>query len=149
MDKYIVFINNEQRFALDIYYVDKIIEFEEPKNIPDSSTYLLGVIQYNGNILPVIDLTNRLYNIFTDDSKDDKIIIVRYKGKELGFVVGKMEGIKAFHKEDFEASKIDSEISAEYIQGFIKANEDITIVLNIDKLFNFQQEEELALLAND
>lgn len=145
MEKYIVFTNNQQSFALDISYIERIIEFQQPKKIPESSSYLLGVIQYNDNILPVIDLTKRLYDIYSTGGVDDKIIVVTYKDKQIGLVVDEMQGIKSFEEEQFEKSKINTEIAKEYIQGFIKTSSDITIVLDTNKLFDFQQQEELLL----
>lgn len=145
MEKYIVFTNNQQSFALEISFIERIIEFQEPKKIPESSSYLLGVIQYNDNVLPVIDLTKRLYNVYATGGVDDKIIVVSYKDKQIGLVVDEMKGIQSFEEEQFEQSKINTEISKEYIQGFIKTSNDITIVLDTNKLFDFEQEEELEL----
>lgn len=146
MEKYIIFTNNQQSFALEISFIERIIEFEQPKKIPESSSYLLGVIQYNGNVLPVIDLTKRLYDIYsTTGGVDDKIIVVTYKDKHIGLVVDDMKGIQSFEDDQFEASKIDTEIAKEYIQGFIKTSGDITIVLDTNKLFDFEQQEELLL----
>lgn len=148
MKKYIVFTNNHQSFALDISYIERIIEFQQPKKIPESSSYLLGVIQYNDNILPVIDLTKRLYDVYSTGSIDDKIIVVSYKDKHIGLVVDEMQGIKSFEDSQFEQSKVNTEISKEYILGFIKTSGDITIVLDTNKLFDFEQEEELLLSAS-
>lgn len=145
MEKYIVFTNNQQSFALEISYIERIIEFEQPKKIPESSSYLLGVIQYNDNVLPVIDLTKRLYDVYSTGGVDDKIIVVTYKDKQIGLVVDEMQGIQSFEEDQFEQSRINTEIAKEYIQGFIKTSNDITIVLDTNKLFNFEQEEELAL----
>ena len=148
MEKYIVFTNNQQSFALEISFIERIIEFQQPKRIPESSNYLLGVIQYNDNVLPVIDLTKRLYDVYSTGGVDDKIIVVTYKDKQIGLVVDEMQGIKSFEEEQFEKSKVNTEISKEYIQGFIKTSDDITIVLDTNKLFDFEQEEELSLSAS-
>ena len=148
MEKYIVFTNNQQSFALEISFIERIIEFQQPKKIPESSSYLLGVIQYNDNVLPVIDLTKRLYDVYSTGGVDDKIIVVTYKDKQIGLVVDEMQGIKSFEESQFEKSKVNTEISKEYIQGFIKTSDDITIVLDTNKLFDFEQEEELSLSAS-
>lgn len=145
MKKYIVFTNNQQSFALEISFIERIIEFQQPKKIPESSSYLLGVIQYNDNILPVIDLTKRLYDVYSTVGVDDKIIVVSYKDKQIGLVVDEMKGIQSFDDNQFEQSTVNTEIAKEYIQGFIKTSGDITIVLDTNKLFDFEQEEELLL----
>lgn len=143
MVQYIVFLSNNQHFALDISKIDKIIEYEVPKVIPESTGYFLGVIQYDYRILPIIDLTMRLYNIQLERSKDDKIIVVMWKEKQIGLVVDDIKGIHSFEDSQIEQSGIDNHIATEYIQGFIKTKDDITMVLDTDRLFNPDQEREI------
>ena len=84
MEKYILFSNNNQKFALDITKIDRIIEFQQPKKLPESSEFLLGVIQFNGMILPIIDLTKRLYNIDSTQNENVKVIVVLWRDKQIG-----------------------------------------------------------------
>jgi len=148
MERYIIFKSNNQSFALGISKVDKIIEFQEPKPIPESSSYFLGVIKYNNKILPIIDLTKRLYSVDRPRNEADKVIVVLCKNKLIGVVVDDIFGIQSFENEQFESSDNDTHISKEYILGFIKTDEDITIVLDTDKIFSLEQENELFSSTN-
>lgn len=148
MERYIIFKSNNQSFALGISKVDKIIEFQEPKPIPESSAYFLGVIKYNNKILPIIDLTRRLYSVNSPRNESDKVIVILCKNKLIGVVVDDIFGIQSFENEQFESSNEDTHISKEYILGFIKTDEDITIVLDTDKIFSLEQENELFSSTN-
>lgn len=148
MERYIIFKSNNQSFALGISRVDKIIEFQEPKPIPESSAYFLGVIKYNNKILPIIDLTRRLYSVNSPRNESDKVIVILCKNKLIGVVVDDIFGIQSFENEQFESSNEDTHISKEYILGFIKTDEDITIVLDTDKIFSLEQENELFSSTN-
>ncbi len=143
MEQFIVFINNHQNFALDISKIERIIEFQQPKKIPESSEYLLGVIQYNEKILPIIDLTKRLYNVEGSHGTDGKIIVILWNAKQIGLVVDEILGIHDFKEEEYERSNVDTQISKKYINGFIKTEEDITILLDTDEIFNLEQGNEL------
>lgn len=143
MEQFIVFINNHQNFALDISKIERIIEFQQPKKIPESSQYLLGVIQYNEKILPIIDLTKRLYNVEGSHNTEGKIIVILWNDKQIGLVVDEILGIHDFKKEEYEQSNTDTQISKKYINGFIKTEEDITIMLDTDEIFNLEQVNEL------
>ena len=145
MEKYILFSNNNQNFALDITNIDRIIEFQKPKKLPESPDFLLGVIQYNERILPIIDLTKRLYNVDLTLNENVKVIVVLWKEKQIGLIVDNILGIHGFDETKFEQSIDDIQISKEYIQGFIKSKDDITIVLDIDRLFDLEQEKELSM----
>lgn len=147
MEQYVVFESNNQSFAIDIPQIEKIIEYQQSKEIPDSSDYLLGIIIYSDKVLPIVDLTKRLYNTYTLYKKENKIIVVQWKDRQVGLVVEKIHGIKGFHKEQYEDANVDLKISKEYIQGFIKMEQGIAIVLDTDKVFSPEQEKELLLVG--
>ena len=149
MEKYILFKNNNQNFALDITKIDRIIEYKQPKQLPESSEFLVGVIQFNDRILPIIDLTKRLFSIDSSLGENVKVIVVLWRDKQIGLIVDDILGIHSFKEEQFEQSNDDIQMSKEYILGFIKANNDITIVLDINKLFSIEQGREIILSAED
>lgn len=143
MEQFIVFSNNNQNFAINISYVSRIIEYEKPIKIPESSAFLMGVIKYSGKILPMIDLTKKLFHTSLSSYDESKIIVIGLKGSQVGLLVEDVIGIQKFEESQYEDSRIDTEIAKEYINGFIKLEDDITIVLEPSKLFVQEQEEEL------
>lgn len=143
MKQYIIFKTNSQSLGIPIDRIEKIIEFEEGKKIPEPLPYMMGIIEYNGSVLPVIDLSKRLYGIDIIKDMNTKIIVVNWKGKHIGLAVEDILGIKSYEKE-YESPNKELEISKEYVEGFIKLSQDIIIVLDVDKLF-IQDHEELLL----
>lgn len=143
MEQYIVFIANEEKFAIDISKVERIIEYTQPKKVPEASEFLLGVIQYNSEVIPIIDLSMRLYNLKSIQDEDTKVIVVLWKEGHIGFLVDDILGIEHFSEEQYEKMDRETHILKDYIDGFMKSEEDITIVLNIDKIFTLEEEEEL------
>ena len=140
MKQYIVFKTNSQSLAIGIEEVDKIIEFEEGKKIPEPLPYMLGVIEYNEKVLPIVDLGKRLYNRDLVKDTDTKIIVINWKERLLGLVVDDILGIKSYG-EEYEEPNNEMETNKEYLNGFIKLPDDIIIVLNVDKLFDRDQDE--------
>lgn len=145
MEQYIVFTVNKQNFAVDISVVERIIESQEPKKTPETSDYFLGVTQYSGDILPNIDLSKRLYNIPCSEEIGAKVIVVTWNKKFIGLKVDNVIGVQNFDDGQFEASNRSMNLSKKYMLGFIKEKDDIIIVLDIDKIFDEEQEEELML----
>ncbi len=145
-----VFKCNDEKLAIDISYIDKIIEFTEPKKIPESSRDLLGVIQHNEEIIPIIDLNLRLYQVETVKTLDTKVIVILFREKYIGLVVDNVLEIKLFEDEICEDADFNVEVMQEYIDGFIKdlEKEDITIILNVDKLFTENQALELLEISS-
>lgn len=148
MEQFIVFKSNNEKIAVDIFYIERIIEYQEPKKIPEGSKYLVGVIQYNKEVIPVIDLTYKLYGKKFELSDDRKIIIIDWKNTLIGFLIDDILGIENFEKDQYQTTNSSIEIMKDYIKGFIKTEEDeeeedIIIVLDVDRLFTDEQSEEL------
>ncbi|MGX7023588.1 chemotaxis protein CheW [Vagococcus hydrophili] len=135
MEKQIVFLSQRQALSLPIKKIEKIIQWTEPIPIPETSQFVLGVIDYNETILPVIDLNQRLYAQETVRNNDLKIIVVQWKDECLGLVVDSIKGIVDFSVEQFEMMNNDVTFDKNYIDSFVRTKEGIVIQLNIDALF--------------
>lgn len=138
----------EENYAVDISSVEKIIEYEAPKRIPESSEYLTGVIRYQDAILPVIDINVRFYGTDGGTRETSKILIVNTEDLKVGLMVDEVLGIRPVEPEELETS--DGRIygvAQMYMKGFIKKGREITILLDPDRIFDEEQKEELCSLA--
>jgi purine-binding chemotaxis protein CheW len=144
MKQVIIFNNCQQNFALEIERIERIIEYKEPKKLPETADYIMGVIRYNGRVLPIIDLNRRLYGVPCEIRENSKIIVILWNESHIGLVVDEIIGIRSIDEEAFEDSSIgEGSISSDYIRGFIKVEEDIIIHMDTDRLFSFVQAREL------
>lgn len=148
MEQYIIFSLNNQRYAIDISSIDRIIDYNEPKKIPETFDYVLGVIKYDDKILPIIDLLKKLYGKNITINTKSKVIVTTWKDRMLGFLVEDIEGIQRFDSNQIEENHEQYEISKKYIEGFIKLEEDIIIILDTQQLFDYNQEKDLLDLEN-
>lgn len=135
MEKQIVFLSKKQELSIPIEKINKIIQWQETIPVPETSTFVLGVIEHNEHVLPVIDLNDRLYGIPTEVSNEMKIIIVQWKEEYLGLLVESIRGIMDFEKNQFELMENEVTFDKNYIESFIKAENGIIIQLNVDTLF--------------
>lgn len=58
--KLVIFKLNEQNFGMEIFNLDRIIDFTDCTSIPESYPYVEGVISNQGKILPMINLKKDL-----------------------------------------------------------------------------------------
>ncbi len=147
MKQVIVFHSGEQSFALKIQNIDKIIEFETPNIVPETKSYVKGVLKYHGKILPVIDLYERLYGQKQKRKDTAKIIVVNFKDIRIGLVIDNIVGIKNYQEDQFEDQvQFEEKFSKEYVEGFIKEEDDIVILIHPEKLFSFSEAHALQQL---
>lgn len=135
MEKQIVFLSKKQELSIPIEKINKIIQWQETIPVPETATFVLGVIEHNQHVLPVIDLNDRLYGIPTEINNEMKIIIVQWKDDYLGLLVESIRGIVDFEKNQFELMENEVTFDKNYIESFIKTKEGIILQINVDTLF--------------
>ncbi|HCM88643.1 MAG TPA: chemotaxis protein CheW [Vagococcus sp.] len=135
MEKQIVFFSQRQELSLPIKKIEKIIQWTKPIPIPETSLFVLGVVEHNAHVLPIIDLNQRLYGESTELNDDLKIIVVQWKDEFLGLVVESIRGIVDFSVNQFELMTNDVTFDKNYIKSFVKTKDGIVIQLDIDALF--------------
>ena len=144
----VFFKSREENYAVEISSVEKIIEYEVPKPIPESSEYLTGVIRYQENVLPVIDINMRFYQKKEQDRPTSKILIVNTEDLKVGLLVDEVLGISGVQPDELETSEAEIYgVAKAYMKGFIKKEKEITILLDPDSIFSEVQFQELESLA--
>jgi len=148
MEKFVIFSSGGQSFAVPIEVTEKIIHVEELTKIPDTSTYVLGAIDYDESILPIIDLRERFFQCKTELTADTKVIVVNWQEEKIGLAVDKVTNIRSFESADRETSENAAQEAASYVMAFIRTAEGIILQLDIDSIFTNNGEQELVSLIN-
>lgn len=150
MSQFIVYRAGKQKFAVSISTTSRIITLEGVTPVPDSTDFMMGVMEIEGDILPIIDLSKRFYGETLEDPKSAQVLVVLWEEKELGLAVDEVINIV-----DFEDSQIDlqtekfTEIGTNRalspIKSFIRTDEGIILELNLDL---FAEENKLLDLSD-
>lgn len=148
MEKFIVFTSNQQNFAVPITDVEKIILMAQPTKIPDTSSYLLGAIPYDETLLPVIDLSERLFKQATTITATTKVIVAEWNQLKIGLAVEDVLSVSNFEEIQAEETIDDTQGAAKYIRALFKTEAGIVLALDIDALFSTENETELIALIN-
>jgi len=146
MDQYLTFLTNKQQFAIEIASINKIIDYTEPTKVPEALDYMMGVIEYNEKILPIISLSQRLFGVISKDSNAKRVIVLNLKDKQIGYEVDDIIGIRGFETKEIELANPDLGITKDYIYGYIKDKKDVIIILDNDKVFTGKQAEMLVAM---
>lgn len=148
MEKFIVFTSGAQNFAIPITEVEKIIMMQDPTRIPDTSSYLLGATSYSDHLLPIVDLSERLFKQKTIVTANTKIIVVEWKELKIGLVVEDVLSVSNFEEISEGETEEKTRQAAKYVRALFKTEEGIVLVLDVDVLFSSENEKELIELIN-
>lgn len=138
--KLIVFKLGREEYGLDILKVQEIKRLMSITRVPSTPSYIKGVINLRGSVLPVIDLRTRLSlpeNPLTDAAR---IVVVLINENIVGFIVDEVVEVTTMSKGNVEAAtSLSSGISAEYFSGIAKAENRLFILLNPETIVNIAQ----------
>ena len=132
-----------QDFAFHIFQVERILRYEAPAPLPKAPEFLVGVLQYQGGPVAVIDLRTRL-GVAAPLKDDTRIIVLDWDGGRIGVVVDAVTEVMQIGAGEVSAPPaIVKGLAAEYITGLVGRDQRTIIVLNTGKLL--ASKEKLAL----
>jgi purine-binding chemotaxis protein CheW len=142
--KYLTFILAGEDYGLEILKVREIIGIMDITQLPKTPDFVKGVINLRGKVIPVVDL--RLKFGMPERAYDPEtcIIVVDIGCVEMGIIVDKVSevmDIPAKHIED--SPQFGGDVSTEFILGMGKMNDEVTILLDISKIFSSEDKETL------
>lgn len=142
MNQYIVCRVGEHYFTVPILSTNRIIALENVTHVPDTTAYIMGIIESEEEVLPIIDLSKRFYDESMKHPENAQILIVYWQDQEIGLAVDEVVAIKEFEASqiDYDLSKIsnvtiNSDRSKSPLKSFIRTEERILLELEIDNLF--------------
>ena len=99
--QYIVVKLGDEKYGIDISYVDNIVRVQRITRVPKSQPYFVGVINLRGEVVPIMSLRRRFGLKKDEYTAATRIIIIRMEDQSLiGFLVDEVkEVIQAFKKE--------------------------------------------------
>ncbi|MDY4066029.1 purine-binding chemotaxis protein CheW [Lactobacillus agilis] len=143
MEQYIVFTSHEQLFCLPVTVVRRIVEAENFVPIPDVPDYILGVYEYEEQMLPIIDLKAKLFSDKTVKNTENKVILCQWHEQTIGIYVESIRGIMMLEDTDYERELTKAKLKRGYIGKFLKLDDEVVISLELEYLFNNEQAQEL------
>ena len=99
------FVLGDETFAIDLFEVREVVEYTRISALPNSPSYIKGIIDLRGEITTIIDLKARLNIIGSDRAEEESRIIVlddNITKKKVGIMVDDVLSVSTF-----ETSQVD------------------------------------------
>ncbi len=143
----------EELYGIDIMSVDGIVRIEDVRSIPNAPSYVEGIFNLRGDIIPIINLHKRFHLKKPKMSEEDQLlsgfIIIEINGMKLGVIIDKVSRVLTVDLNKMQPPpQMLSGIGAEYIQGVYNREEGYLIVLDIQRLFDPKELQQLGDIAS-
>lgn len=136
--KYLVFQLGCEEFGIRVMKVREIMGIQDITAVPQTPTYVKGVINLRGKVIPVVDLRLKFGLLQAEYTQRTCIIVVQVQGETgpmlMGIVVdgvAEVANLAAADIEDTPAFTTTSEKS--YLLGMAKVKGKVKILLDIDQ----------------
>jgi len=137
-NKYLNFKIGPESYGISIRYVREIVELQKISEVPDMPTYVKGVMNLRGKVIPVVDI--RLRFRFDSRQYDDRtcIIVVEMNNSAIGFIVDAVEDVLEIPESQVEPAPQFRTVSGKekYISGMGKVGESVKILLDVEKIIH-------------
>ncbi len=144
--QYLTLRLGEEDYAIDIMRVQEIRSYEEPTRMANSPSFIKGVINLRGVIVPIVDLRMKLNMAKVDYTEFTVVIILNVKGAVTGAVVDAVSDVVTLDSKMIKpAPQFESSVDSRFILGIANVGERMLIVMNMETLLS---NAELGMVAN-
>lgn len=133
--QFIVFKLDREEYGVDTQKITTIVRMSTITRVPKTPSYIKGVINLRGEIIPIMDLRTKFSLQEIGETEDTRIIIVKIDDILMGIIVDAVAEVVEFDEESVEQiNSFNNDFTSDYLYGVGKLDGRIITLLNIDKL---------------
>ena len=141
INSYLSFTLGGEAFAAHVLKVVNILEMMRITKVPDAPSYMPGIINLRGKVLPVIDTRMKFGMSETKTTPETCIIVLslNIEGTEvqLGALVDSVLEVTEVPLDKMKpAPQIGNKFRSEFVMGLIENNDSFTMLLDLDRVFS-------------
>ncbi len=127
----------EEEFGVDILRVQEIIRMMPITKVPNAPSFVEGVINLRGKVIPIIDMRRRFGMAANAHDEQTRITVMDLQGQVVGFVVDAVREVLRIKESTVEAPpQVVAGIGSDYLKGVGKLDDRLLILLDLDKLLS-------------
>lgn len=153
--QYLTFKLAQEMFAINILSIREIMEYGEITTVPMMPTFVRGVINLRGSVVPVIDLVSRFGRGQGKIGRRTCIVILELSAegqtpREVGVIVDEVSEVREIPATEIEPPPtFGTHIHADFISGMGKVQNRFVILLNVQRIVDVEDMAAMALPIAD
>ena len=142
--QYSTFYVSDLFFGIDVLNVQEVLRYTEIAPVPGAPSYVLGIINLRGNVVTVIDTRQRFGLMPTEVNDNTRIVIIEADKQVVGIMVDSVAEVVYLRQSEVEtAPNVGNDESAKFIQGVCNKNNELLILVELDKMMSEEEWSEL------
>ncbi|MBF0208763.1 MAG: chemotaxis protein CheW [Oligoflexia bacterium] len=129
-DQIVTFRLAAEELALPINSVQEIIKLPEITHVPNTPSYIEGIGNLRGSILPIVNLRKKLGLVAKDSDDKTRVVVLNVGGISTGFIVDSVSEVMHVEKNTLEKPPTTvSGVEGQYLRSIAKIDNGKRLVL--------------------
>jgi purine-binding chemotaxis protein CheW len=126
----------KENYAIPIEQIREIRAIESITKVPKAKSYVKGMINLRGLIIPVIDVKEKLGldSGGSTNSSKQRILVAEVNNSLTGLLVDEVDQVMQIQTKDIEPAPQGALESHNYVKGIAKSGEKLIVLLDVAKL---------------
>ncbi len=139
INEILIFTLDELTYALPLPAVVRVIHAMETRRLPKSPEIISGIINVQGQIIPVVDIRKRFGLSERETDPDDRMIIADTGKRKIAMFVDTVADIKDLSPRQFSDSGKTLPFAG-YIKGVAKVDNELILIYDLEQFLSLDEE---------
>jgi purine-binding chemotaxis protein CheW len=146
----VIFELANEFYGVDISAVEGIIKMQSITVMPHAPSFVEGVTNLRGSVLPVIDLRKRFNLPDVGNPKESRIVVADMRGTKVGMIVDSVSEVLRIPEEAIEPPPpMVASVDSAFIKGIAKMGDRLIILLEISAVLSSEETNDLQRLPTN
>lgn len=145
--QWVTFRLANETYGINVMQVQEVLRYSDIAPVPGAPPYVLGIINLRGNVVTVIDTCQRFGLPPIEITDNTRIVIIETSHQVIGILVDAVAEVVYLRRSEIETTpNVGNEESAKFIQGVSHREEELLILVDLNKLLGEEEWDELDFL---
>jgi len=145
--QWVTFHLENEKYGIKVMQVQEVLRMTEIAPVPGAPHYVLGIINLRGNVVTVIDTRRRFGLPDVEHDDETRIVITEANNNVVGILVDSVAEVVDLKTSEIEtAPNVGNDESSKYIQGVSSRENELLILVDVNKLLSDEEWQEVASL---
>lgn len=132
-EQYVEFGIEGEQYAIRIQDIHEIIKMQDITQIPNVMSYVKGVINLRGKIVPVVSLRNLFQHDEREYTKSTRIVVVHHQEDAIGIIVDRVNKVTTFSDIQPPPDRVGG-LSGSFFTGIGLTDGGLVGILKLDEV---------------
>lgn len=154
VEQFLTFELANEVYGVEILKVQEIRGWEPVRVIPNTPSFIKGVLNLRGSVIPIVDLRERFSLEHSEYTQKTVVIVLCIKHRRnesfvMGIVADAVSDVLDIKVEDIKkAPNFGTQLDTRYMRGMHVYKQNMIMLLDVDKLLNPDEVDDIEAISD-